>query len=168
MIPIIAIVFLYLYEPNTTTQPISAGSSAVIKMQETKISQQVTSIRRFFNSYNSILADYAQDFYDISKSEDLDYRLLPSMAMVESTGGKNNPSCAPYNPFGWSSDASPCGFYRFENYGEAIKTVGCGISRNRAYNRFKQNQEIAVLAEIYNPGGKEKWAQDIEYFMSKF
>lgn len=168
MIPILAIIILFLYEPIATTPSISAGSSAVFKEQEAKIPEQVISIQRFFQSYNSVLSDYAQEFYDVSESEGLDYRLLPAIAMVESTGGKNTPSCAPYNPFGWSSTTSPCGFYRFSNFGEAIETVGRGISKNGAYNRFKQSKEIGVLAEIYNPGGKEKWEKDVEYFMGKF
>ena len=167
MIPILAIAILFLYEPTTPTQPISAGPSAVPKEQKAQTPQQVTSIRRFFKTYNSVLADYAQEFYDVSKAEGLDYRLLPAISMVESTGARNTPSCARFNPFGWSSSTSPCGFYRFENFNQAIKTVGTGISRNRAYNRYKQTQEISELAEIYNPGGAEKWAQDVEYFINK-
>lgn len=167
MILIFALI-IFLYEPNTPTQPIYAGSSAILEVQEKKTPYEVIEIERFFKSYNSILADYAQDFYDLATNEGLDYRLLPSIAMVESTGGKNPPSCAKFNPFGWSSSTSPCGFYRFESYKQAIKTVGEGISRKRAYDRYKQSQEIGVLAEIYNPGGKEKWAQDVKYFMEKF
>lgn len=168
MIPLLAIAILYLYEPNTPTPPISAGSSAVLEVKEKKTPDEVIKIERFFSSYNSILSFYAQDFYNVATNEGLDFRLLPSIAMVESTGGKNTPSCAPYNPFGWSSSTSPCGFYRFKDFKEAIRTAGRGISRNRAYHRFKQSQEISVLAEIYNPGGKEKWESDVKYFMDKF
>lgn len=168
MIAILAIAFLFIYEPNKTTQYIPIRPSTVYEVQKKKTSNEVASIRRFFESYNSILAPYAQEFYDISKVEGLDYRILPSIAMVESTGGKFLPSCAEFNPFGWSSSTSPCGFYRFSSFKEAIEGVGQGISRNRAYDRYKQSKEVGVLAEIYNPGGKEKWEKDLRYFMDRF
>lgn len=167
MIPILAIVILFLYEPNTTTPSISAGSSAILEVKEKKIPDEVIEIKRFFKSYNSVLQDYAQDFYDVSKEQGLDYRLLPAIAMVESTGARNTPHCAPYNPFGWSSTTSPCGFYRFSDYGEAINKVGEGIGRARAYASYRANGDLSELAKIYNPGGKEKWEKDIKFFMGK-
>lgn len=168
MIELLAFYILLTHEPKLPTQPIYAGSSATLEVQEKKIPNEVTSIRRFFESYNSVLTPYAQEFYDVSKAEGLDYRLLPSITMVESTGAKNTPSCASFNPFGWSSNTSPCGFYRFSDFRQAIKTVGLGIGRNRAYSKFRQTGQISELASVYNPGGKEKWEKDIEFFMNKF
>lgn len=164
MIELLAFYVLLSYEPNIPTQPIHAGSSAIL---EKKIPSEVIEIRRFFESYNSVLSNYAQDFYDVSQAEGLDYRILPSISMVESTGGKNTPSCARFNPFGWSSSTSPCGFYRFLGFKEAIKTVGEGIGRNRAYSKFRDSGEISELANVYNPGNKEKWEKDLRFFMGK-
>ena len=164
MIELLAFYVLLTYEPKLPTQPIHAGSSATL---EKKIPSEVTAIRRFFEGYNSVLANYSQDFYDVSQAQGLDYRILPSISMVESSGGKNAPSCAKLNPFGWSSTTSPCGFYRFSSYQEAIHIVGEGLGRNRAYAKFKDTGSISELAKVYNPGGKEKWVKDIKFFMGK-
>lgn len=167
MLHILAFIIFTQHEPIKTTQHIPVISRPV-EFQRKQIPKEVISIRRFFKRYNSILQNYSYEFYEISEAEGLDYRILPSIAMVESSGGKKTPICADFNPFGWSSSGSPCGFASFKDFGEAIKTVGRGISRNRAYDRYKQSKEITVLAEVYNPGGAKKWAQDIKYFITKF
>lgn len=130
--------------------------------------KKILEIEEFFNSYGSPLALYAKDFFKASKSMQLDYRLLPAISMVESTGGKATPSCADYNPFGWSDSSSPCNYRQFENFSEAITTVAKGIGRGKSYAEFRETKKISDIAKKYNPGNSEKWARDVEFFINKF
>src|SRR3990172_11756240 len=57
-------------------------------------------IENFFLSYKSPLASHSDTFIQVADKYQLDYRLLPSISMQESNGGKkviNNS----YNPFGY-------------------------------------------------------------------
>lgn len=61
---------------------------------------RIQRIRAFFSRRDCPAKRYAADFVSASDQYQLDWRLLPSLAMVESTGGKaykNN------NIFGWAN-----------------------------------------------------------------
>ena len=61
---------------------------------------RVIRLRAFFQEYNCPIEDLADDFIAAADMNDLDWRLLPSISFIESSGGKrylNN------NIFGWDS-----------------------------------------------------------------
>src|SRR3990167_794737 len=57
-----------------------------IRAREIEREKQIKLTRKFFSNYNSALAEEAKTFVDSAYIYGLDYRLLPSIAMVESTG----------------------------------------------------------------------------------
>jgi hypothetical protein len=128
---------------------------------------RIKTLQSFFNRYSSPLSSNAIDFIEASDLYDIDYRLLPAIAGVESTFGKFTPSCAFYNSFGWSSPNSSCNFYPFQSYKESIYTVARGISRDRAYIKWQTSKEISLLAKVYCPVSTDKWVSDVIYFMDK-
>lgn len=81
-------------------------------------------IENFFKGYNSPLANLSQVFVSVADKYKLDYKLLPSIAMQESNGGKKVIADS-NNPFGY-------GIYggqvkKFDSFEEAIDRVGRGL-----------------------------------------
>ena len=132
-----------------------------------KKDDRIEKLSKFFRSYNSELAGESATFVKVSDEYSIDWRTLPSIAMVESTGGKNTPSCARFNPFGWSSRTSPCGFYRFQSYRESIEHVAQKIGTGKTYSAFQSTGEISELAKKYNPGEADDWTWKVNYFIKK-
>ena len=64
---------------------------------------RLEAIRGFFERTRCPASEYSQAFLDAADDSGLDWRLLPSISFVESTGGK----AAPYNNiFGWDNGQS--------------------------------------------------------------
>src|SRR5205823_995191 len=61
---------------------------------------RLKSLRSFFDKANCPAWKYSAVFLEAADTYDLDWRLLPSISYVESTGGKSAPH---NNLFGWDS-----------------------------------------------------------------
>ena len=59
---------------------------------------RLETLRRFFEQSECPAIEYAHVFLEAADDYDLDWRLLPSISYIESTGGKN---AANNNLFGW-------------------------------------------------------------------
>src|SRR5438874_31068 len=57
-------------------------------------------VEDFFKGYNSKLSQYGNQFVAVADNYNLDFRLLPAIAMQESNGGKIIPNNS-FNPFGF-------------------------------------------------------------------
>jgi len=100
---------------------------------------RLTSLRTFFQKAECPAAEYAMEFLRVADQYALDWRLLPSLSFVESTGGK----ASPYNNlFGWDS-----GKARFASPIAAIQTVGSRLGQSSIYRAKSVDQILA----IYNP-----------------
>lgn len=74
----------------------------------------------------------------------IDWRLLPAIAVQESTGGKK--ACGP-NPFGWASCRRT-----FSSIEEAIATVARHLGGNAtSTRRYYADRTTAQKLEVYNP-----------------
>ncbi|OGE64897.1 hypothetical protein A3I48_01315 [Candidatus Daviesbacteria bacterium RIFCSPLOWO2_02_FULL_36_7] len=121
-------------------------------------------IENFFKGYKAPLSEHSQTFVAIADKYQLDYRLLPSIAMQESNGGKKVISES-YNPFGY-------GIYgklvvRFNSWDEAIERVGKTL-RNDYLNQGLKNP-TQIMAK-YTPPSLEKggtWAKGVSTFMEE-
>lgn len=79
-------------------------------------------IDAYYEAREMPLAGYGEQFVKVADEYGLDWRLLPAIAVRESSGGKrlmNN------NPFGWGSAKIP-----FEDFTEAIDVVGWNLAGN--------------------------------------
>lgn len=121
-------------------------------------------ISSFFKDYKSILSDHSQVFVDVADKYNLDYRLLPAIAMQESNGGKKVIKNS-YNPFGY-------GIYgdlviRFKSWEEAIERVGKALKEDYI------GQGLTTPAKImtkYTPPSLAKggvWAKGVSSFMEE-
>lgn len=68
-----------------------------------KIDPRVLKIRAFFEARSLPAADYAEEFVYYADKYDLDWRLVPSIALLESTGFKYACKKATFSGLGWGS-----------------------------------------------------------------
>jgi hypothetical protein len=96
-------------------------------------------LRAFFEKQDCPAQHYVEEFLDAADQYDLDWRLLPSLAYVESTGGKaalNN------NLFGWDS-----GRAQFDSPSAGIHQVGYRLTHSALY----KDKDLDGLLTTYNP-----------------
>jgi hypothetical protein len=107
--------------------------------QEYRSDPRLAPLRQFFTKAECPAAEYAVDFLIVADEFALDWRLLPSLSFIESTGGK----ASPYNNlFGWDS-----GRAHFPSPSAAIRSVGSYLATSALY-RSKSLDEILAT---YNP-----------------
>ena len=99
-------------------------------------------IRQYFLERDCPAHQYAEDFIRAADRHELDWRLLPSISMIESTGGKearNN------NMFGWDN-----GNVRFRTNRDGIHRVASRLAESRYYKGKTLDQTLRT----YNPVGE--------------
>jgi hypothetical protein len=96
-------------------------------------------LERFFESIDAPAKALSNVFLTEADQYDLDWRLLPSISFVESTGGK---SARNNNMFGWN-----CGRAVFASMTEGIRTVAYHLSHA---NRYK-DKDLDEVLWTYNP-----------------
>jgi hypothetical protein len=96
-------------------------------------------LAEFFRNAGSPLAPLAEDFLSAADRYHLDWRLLPSISMVESGGGRR---FAWNNVFGWGS-----GKLAFSSIRAGIHTVAARLANSRLY----KDKELRSVLGTYNP-----------------
>jgi len=104
-------------------------------------------IDTYFKARHMPLAGMGMKMVEEAEKYNLDWRLLPAIAVRESTGGKYACKKATYSTFGWGS----CKI-NFDSHGEAIETVARnlgGYNPNTA-KHYKDKTTEEIL-RAYNP-----------------
>lgn len=107
------------------------------------------------NRGNAPLSKYARTFVEVANKYELDYRLLPAIAVMESSGGKSN--FKPYNAWGWGRST-------FASFEEGIEAVGKGI-KTGYYDKGRNTVEL--IAPVYCPPNYRAWISGVNQFMSE-
>jgi hypothetical protein len=113
--------------------------------------QDVTRNRKKFDLREAILRKFLKDkhcpdqefsevFIAEADAHGLDWRLLPSLALVETGGGREVKG---NNLFGWAN-----GKQKFNSIGEAIHTVASTLAHGRAY----RGKDVGGKLAAYNQG----------------
>ena len=102
---------------------------------------RLAKLRRFLILRASPISHLAEDFLLVADRHGLDWRLLPSIAMVESSGGKYYPN---NNIFGWANGAT-----RFPSIHRSIEVIGGHLGRMSYY----KNKDLNGFLRTYNPVG---------------
>ena len=100
---------------------------------------RLESLRKFFRNGECPAERYAAAFLEAADHYELDWRLLPSLSFVESTGGK---SARHNNLFGWDS-----GKAHFPSPVAGIHAVGYRL----AYSDLYKDKKLDKLLATYNP-----------------
>ncbi len=106
-----------------------------VKQKDPRLSR----LEKFFGDRDCPLRDAAKDFLIAADQNHLDWRLLPSISMIESSGGKyygNN------NVFGWGSAKE-----KFTSVRAGIHYVAAQLGKSRRY----KGKDIDSKLQTYNP-----------------
>jgi hypothetical protein len=115
---------------------------AAVPPSDHRVDPRSESIRKFFQKADCPAQQYADVFLEAADRYELDWRLLPSISYVESTGGKqarNN------NLFGWDS-----GRARFDTPVQSIHQVGYRL----AYSDLYRDKALDEILATYNPNAE--------------
>ena len=100
---------------------------------------RLESLKRFFERTACPALRYAGEFLAAADIYDLDWRLLPSISFIESTGGKAAPN---NNLFGWDG-----GRAWFPSVTASIHEVGYQLTHSNRY----RDKDIDEILATYNP-----------------
>lgn len=122
---------------------------------------RVENLRGFFTTHKSPLEPYSEAFIEKAEKYDLDFRLLPAIAMQESNLCKKAPKDS-YNCWGF-------GMYgknkvTFSNFEEAIESVSKTLSENYKSIGLVTPEQIMTK---YTPSNQGDWAKSVNYFMGQ-
>lgn len=124
-------------------------------------------LSKFLSQHQSPLAEYAQYILDRAEYYDIDYRLVPAIAMCESNVGKRMPSRDSYNAWGISVETGETSGATFPNWLYAIDWV----SRYLKEKYFARGiTSLIDIGAIYAPPSVENgnsWANCVGHFMEQ-
>jgi hypothetical protein len=125
-------------------QAFSSSSAQIVTAAQTvQNDPRFHAIRNFFLSKKCPIAELSADFVAAADKHNLDWRLLPSIALLESGGGKIAPGG---NPLGWGS-----GQAKFKTAAQAIHYVAERLSISPIY----AGKDLKTKLRIYNPARKD-------------
>ncbi|MBC7076708.1 MAG: glucosaminidase domain-containing protein [Synergistales bacterium] len=119
-------------------------------------------IDQYLRKKGSPLEGLGSVFYETAKENNLPVYLLPSIAMVESSGAKNFKK-ETYNFMGWGK-----GKIKFASFEDCIRTVGRKIATLPAYETFRKTGEIAEFCLAYNFPEVRSYCGKIRFFLEQF
>ncbi len=147
---------------NTHRVAFAALPSAENVLGDSIISKdaRIEMVKQFFAKYKSPLEPFASNVVEDADKYNIDFRLIPSIAMQESNLC-NKIIADSYNCWGF-------GIYgkkvtRFESYPEAIDTVSKILAKNYIAGGLDTPEEIM---KKYTPSNNGSWAYSVNYFMS--
>ena len=110
------------------------NASPAVKQNDPRLSR----LQKFFGDRACPLRDSAKDFLIAADQNQLDWRLLPSISIIESSGGKDYTN---NNVFGWDSCKE-----KFTSVRAGIHFVAAQLGKSQ---RYKGN--IDRKLQVYNP-----------------
>ena len=116
----------------------AAGGAPQPPPQDPPVDQRLAIVRNLFAAYHSPLQDHAQAFLTASDKHRLDWRLLPSLVILETGGRHYNYN----NIFGWGNGES-----RFPSVANAIEVVAKYLSTGAPY----RGKSFEGKMRAYNP-----------------
>lgn len=123
-----------------------------------KLDKEAQVLASYLSKYNSPMQYHAQDFIDASKKYGLDWKMLPSIAGVESTFGKKIPGG--YNAYGWAIYNSSSRF-GFKSWRDGMFVVAKGLKENYIN---KGLTDPYLMNRVY--AASPAWGTKVTYFMN--
>ena len=158
----------YTHFPNMVVYKLSNSAFRAVPEKNVPVSGNVSplearveALKQFLGKYGSPLYNYANEIVATADTYGIDYRLLPAIAMQESTLCKKIPKNS-YNCWGW-------GIYggkvtRFANYSDAIETISRTISNEYKGKGYDTPSEIVSK---YTPSNTNNWSGNVSYVMDR-
>ncbi|KKP80603.1 MAG: hypothetical protein UR81_C0022G0010 [Candidatus Levybacteria bacterium GW2011_GWB1_35_5] len=132
-----------------------------ILLKTKDVDARVEAVEDFLSYYKSALTPFADEIVAAADKYSLDYRLLPAIAMQESTLCKKAPKGS-HNCWGF-------GIYgkkvtKFANYNEAIETVTKTLATK--YKAIGLETPEQIMSK-YNPVSTGTWADGVSGYMDR-
>lgn len=140
-------------ETHAAAKPAAESRAFVQKAVSPQPDPRVVRLVRYFSRLNCPVSNLSHVFVKAADKNHLDWRLLPSIAVVESGGGKaykNN------NIFGWNS-----GLQAFSSISSGIEIVAARLAHSPLY----RNRDSAGKLRVYNPN--ETYVHDVLTVMNR-
>ncbi len=144
-----------------STPVIAPGASDSSASRPVIPDERPARIDRYFTERSMPLAGYGAKFVEVADHCDMDWRLLPAIAVRESSGGKQ--ACG-NNPFGWASCRAD-----FESVEKAIEIVGanlCGFNPKTA--GYYGGKTTLQKLQSYNGSVNPNYPEEVLSVMEKF
>lgn len=140
----------------------ASGSSANLKpsIEIKTIDNRADILESFLKQYDSPLASHAEDFIFYADKYNLDWRLVASIAGLESTFGKRIPYES-YNGWGWGVYGD--NVIRFDSWTDGIETISKGLREN--YLKDKPDSDPYFIGPTY--ASSPTWAVRVTFFMNR-
>jgi len=158
ILPILVALVVFATKTTPVFAPVASDSSSSRPLIP---DGRVLRIDRYFAERNMPLEGFGAKFVEAADRCDLDWRLLPAIAVRESSGGKQ--ACG-NNPFGWASCRAD-----FESVEKAIEIVGanlCGF--NPATAGYYKNKTTYERLWSYNGVVNPKYPDEVLSLMELF
>jgi len=158
---LILLPFLTMGSPLAMFNTNFAAKTAIeISLAEETLSldEQAEKIDAYYAKRNMPLEGYGAKLAQAAADNNLDWRLLPAIAIKESTGGK---FACHNNPFGWGS----CKI-KFASFDEAIETVAKNLGGNNPKTaRYYKDSTIEEILHHYNGSVIPAYPGEVMEFM---
>lgn len=151
------LIFLPLqsYPAELTNQ--KAADKEEISIDSKQLDKRAVILKDYLQRYNSPLQYHAQDFIDAADESHVDWKLVPSIAGVESTFGKFTPGG--FNAWGWGVYGTQA--LGFDSWRDGIFTVTQGLKQN--YIDKGLNDPMA-MNHVY--AASPSWGWKVSYFLN--
>ncbi|MDQ3099737.1 MAG: hypothetical protein M3Q44_08405 [bacterium] len=153
----LAVVAIQAPSPIAEETPIPEAQLISEEEKQNEKNTKVLKLQKFLSSYNSPMAGNAQDFVEAAEQYNLDWKLVPAIAGVESTFGKHLIPGS-HNAYGWGG-----GKIRFESWREGIYTISKGLAEKYAARGLITPHQIQP---VYAPPSLT-WGNKVTFFMNK-
>jgi hypothetical protein len=131
--------FALPWSMRTEKRPPAVGLAPAKRLEPVSSDARTVRLKKFFTNLHCPVSDLADEFVHAADDNRLDWRLLPSISVVESGGGKayrNN------NIFGWNQ-----GMQLFPTIRAGIHEVAFKLAKSPLY----QNRDLLGKLRLYNP-----------------
>lgn len=140
---------VFIQKQNIEASGILAFNQALAQVAEKAKDQKTKAdaIDAYFSEHDMPLFGTGMKMVQEAEKNNLDWRLLPAIAIRESTGGKFDCQKVENNPFGWGS----CKI-SFDSLDEAIETVATNLGGNNPNTaRHYADKNTDQILKAYNP-----------------
>lgn len=154
------LLFIQHLSPNLPAPKVSPRKPNMVlyQVEAKKIDPRTQILTDYFAKYKSPLAPHAQDFIDAADHYDVDWKLVPSIAGVESTFGKHIPY-GTYNGWGWGVYGNQA--LGFKSWRDGIFTVTGGLKKNYINKGLTTPY---AMNKIY--AASPAWGWKVSFFMN--
>lgn len=121
----------------------------------------------FLSKNESPLAKFSDYIIDRAEQYHIDYRLVPAIAMCESTGGKRIPSKNSFNAWGISVETGQITGKNFDNWTHAIDWVSKYLHEKYFAKGITSLVDIGAIYAPPSVANGNSWANCVEFFMGE-